>query len=113
MTLSFALKRRDPAQQRFERVVEITLDNSYPSPGGWAISAKDLGFGSSAILDHLALGSTLTTNGYFLVWDAANGKLKAYQCAGAGAAATELANNASVLSGIKVPVRAVASGQQT
>lgn len=112
MTLTLALKRRDPAQHRFERIVEITLDNNYPT-NGWPITAKDLGFGSSAVLEFLSLGSMLTTNGYFLVWDQANGKLKAYQCAGAGAAATELANNASVLNTIKIQVRAVASGQQT
>jgi hypothetical protein len=111
MALAFALKLRDPEDVRFSRIVEITLDNSYPT-GGYAITGAMLGFGSGGVIDVLEPLQP-TIDGYVPMWDDANGKLKFFQCAGAGAPMTELGAAASVLNTKKLRVLVYAQGNQT
>lgn len=78
------------------KLVQITLDNAYPT-GGWAITPAQVGL-DTTITRLIPLGFTL--NGFGLSWDQANRKLKAlkfdYPAAAAGAAIEAAANEAGL-----------------
>lgn len=99
MALSFSIVRRDTVGGSALRIVDITLDNSYPSPGGWAVTPGNVGFGANGqILD----ADDALKDGYLLQWDGANSKLKVHQgdnTNAAAAPAVELGNGSAVMNG--------------
>jgi hypothetical protein len=111
MAATVALKLRDPDAVRFSRIVDITLDNAYPT-GGYPFTPAQLGFGAGGTIDAFVLLQPVV-DGYFGQWDMANSKLKFYQCAGAGAPGTELGASAAVLNGKVVRALIYGAGNQT
>lgn len=76
-------------------LVDVTLDNSYPT-GGYPITAAQLGF--NRILGVIVMSHP---SGYTFEYDAANNKLKAYRVNTTAAALSEVPN-ATSLTGINV-----------
>lgn len=99
MAIATSIIRRDTLGSLEYRVVDITLDNSYPT-GGWAVSAQAVGFGlNGQILGEI--GGAIK-DGYMLQYDQVNNKIKVFQGdnANAGAApGVELANASAVMNG--------------
>ena len=96
MALSFSSIRKERPQWGVRSgIVEITLDNSYPT-GGWSVSASDLGIDGIDLLEIPAV----TTTGHLLAWDKAAGKVKAFSDV-----ATEMSSGASTLDGVKLYCR--------
>ena len=105
--LTYAIKGRGSIGDIGIRIADITMDNAYPSPGGWALDPKGLGFGANGTV--LYVDPSSAKIGYMLEYDAASNKLKAYQNGAGNSPNTELANNSAVLNGIVV--RAVIYGK--
>ena len=86
MALAYAIKARAAIGDMHVRLVDITLDATYPS-GGWALDAKSMGFGlSGQILAVIPVGGA--EQGRLLEWDEANNKLLVRDSSGAANAAT-------------------------
>src|SRR3972149_2156979 len=97
---------RDVWGSRYVRKVAITLVDNYVT-GGWALTAADLGFGSSAAITAVVVMNPAVA-GAVLSWDDANGKLMARDYAGA-----EIADTSAALDGVVVEMLVVATGQHT
>jgi len=75
MALSFNFVKTFSENIRLRwRIVDITMDNAYPT-GGWALSAANLKLGG--ILAVMPIGQE---DGYVPVWDRSAGKLKMFYC---------------------------------
>ena len=110
MALAYSIKSRDVAGSQFLRVVDITLDNSYPT-GGWALAVKSLGLGTNGVIKFLEVPGS--EDGYILQYDEVNTKLKVFQGDNANAAAgpaTELPNASAVMNGKVVRVKVQGTG---
>lgn len=108
MALSYAIRGRGTSGDMFERLVDITLDNAYPSPGGWAVDPKSCGFGTNGQV--LFVDMPAAKIGYILEYDAANNKIKAYQNGAGNSPNTELVNNSAVLSGVVARALVIGKG---
>jgi hypothetical protein len=72
------------------RIVDVTLDNSYPT-GGYALTPQLLGLGSNGTI-YAVLGDMSKTGGWDVGWDYTNSKLQVFDGSGsASAAAHEIA----------------------
>lgn len=108
MTVTTNVVRRDTLGGTMFRVVDLTLDNSYPT-GGWAITPQMAGFGTNGSVIHVY--GISSKDGYSLGWDEVNKKLKVFQGDNTNAASApgvELPNASAVMNG-KV-VRALVIG---
>lgn len=100
MAISIAWAKKIPAMgngQPRDGLLDVTLDNSYPT-GGWSLTPASIGwkgFFYAAAVDG-------TVGGFFFQYDRTNSKLKAYWCAGSGAAATEVSNLSAALNALVV-----------
>jgi hypothetical protein len=77
-----AIKKRMQAGDLQIRVVDITLDNSYPA-GGWALTPQQLGLGLNGVVWFVLLPEL---NGFSYEWDYVNNKLVSKWGGGANAA---------------------------
>jgi hypothetical protein len=98
MALAYSIKGRGSSGDMFERVVDITFDNAYPSPGGWSVDPKGCGFGVNGQI--LFVDMPAAKIGYILEYDAVNNKIKAYQNGAGNSANVELVNNSAVLNAV-------------
>lgn len=89
------------------RVVDITLDNAYAA-GGWALTAKDLGFGTNGIVYGVIPFSD--GSGRILSWDRTANKLMVRDASGAANAATPEITTLTQMSGVIVRVIAFGKG---
>jgi hypothetical protein len=107
VALSYSIVDRGAYGDLNVRVVDITLDNSYPS-GGWAVAAKDLGFGTNGtVYGVMPMGDA---GGYSIRWNPATGKLTARDSSGAANAATPEITTVTLLNGVVVRVMAMGKG---
>lgn len=74
---AFVIKRRGNFGELSMRIVDVTLNNNYDA-GGWAVTAKQLGFGLSGEIDAL-IGGDMILDGYYLGYDRTNKKLMVRQ----------------------------------
>jgi len=75
MSLGYSIKKDFAENIRVRwRVVDLTMDNAYPT-GGYSLSAASLKLGG--ILAVLVCGQE---DGYVPVWDRSAGKLKIFRC---------------------------------
>lgn len=72
------------------RITTITFDNSYPNPGGWAVTNRQLGLNTGEDIIKVILENA--SNGYPLVFDYTNSKIKTFSAPG-----TELVNASAAL----------------
>ena len=100
---------RGSAGDLFFRVVDVLLDGSYPA-NGYAVAAKDLGFGTNGVI-YAVVGSTDKTGLWSCGWDYTNGKLRVVD----GSAAANLAMHevaaATVLTGVVMRLLVFGKGQ--
>ena len=86
MALAYSILGRGSIGDIGVRLVDITLDNAYAA-GGWALTAKDLGFGlNGVVLAVIPTGGA--EQGRILEWDQANNKLIVRDSSGAANLAT-------------------------
>lgn len=85
MALSYNIVERGAFGQMFVRIVDITMDNSYPS-GGWLLDPQALGFGKNGVI--LAVVPFNDISGRFPFYNVATGKLMIRDASGAANAAT-------------------------
>jgi hypothetical protein len=90
------------------RVVDVTLDASYPA-GGYPLGAKDFGLGLNGTI-YLVLGAISKTAGWECGWDYTNNKLQVFDSSGGvGAAAVQVVGGV-VLTGVVVRLLAMGKG---
>lgn len=97
MAVAYSIKGRGSVGDMWLRVVDITLDNAYPT-GGYPLTAQSLGIGLNGQI--LFVDPATVKSGYMFEYDQVNQKLKAYQNGAGNAPNTELANNSAVLNGL-------------
>src|SRR3990167_10800648 len=97
---------RDVWGSRFVRKVAITLVDNYAT-GGWALTAADLGFGSSAAITAVVVMNPAVA-GAILSLDDTNGKLMARDYAG-----DEIANSSAALDDVVVELLVLRSEEHT
>lgn len=108
MALGFNIVDRGAAGDLFYRVVDITMDNAYPS-GGWPIAAKDVGFGTNGVI--LLVHAMGMTSGRLLEWDQTNKKFMVRDASGAANAATPEITTVTQMNGLVARVIAWGKGQ--
>src|SRR6516225_6227952 len=74
MTMTVAIKARGTMGDMFSKVVDFTLDNSYPT-GGWPVLAQACGYGANGTI--LYVDITSAKLGYLLEYDHVANKIKA------------------------------------
>jgi len=109
MALGYSIVDRGAAGDLFFRVVDITMDNSYPS-GGWAVTPLALGFGSNGVIfGVIPLGGAKA--GRLLEWDQVNLKLMVRDASGAANAATPEITTVTQMNNQVLRVLAIGKGQ--
>ncbi len=73
---------RGAAGDLFFRVVDITLDASYPA-GGYALTPQQLGLGLNGVVYMVDPGTVSKTGGWLIGWDYTNSKLQVFDGSGA------------------------------
>jgi hypothetical protein len=100
---------RGAAGDLFFRLVDVTLDASYPA-GGYPLAAKDLGFGTNGAV--FFVDSPMSkTGGWLIGWDYTNGKLQVFDSSGAAGAATVQLTGGQSLTGVVVRLFCMGKGQ--
>lgn len=108
MALSYNIVERGAFGQMFIRIVDITMDNSYPS-GGWALSPASMGFGTNGTI--LAVVPFNDISGRFPFWDRTNNKLMIRDASGAANAASPEITTVAQMNSIVLRVLAYGKGQ--
>lgn len=109
MAATAAIIKRGASGDLFERIVDVTLDASYPA-GGYALTPQQLGFGlNGSIL--MVLGAASKTAGWDAAWDYTNGKLQVFDGSGAANVAMHEVAAATVLTGVVVRLLVKGVGQ--
>jgi hypothetical protein len=99
---------RGAAGDLFFRIVDITLDNSYPA-GGYPLTPQQLGFGANG---QIIMGDSATvsrTGGWLVGWDSVNQKLQVFD--GSGAANAVMHEIAAATSLVGVIARMIVFGK--
>lgn len=109
MAASQAVVDRGAAGDLFFRVVDVTLDASYPV-GGYPLTPNQLGFGNNGTIVFVDLGYS-KTGGWELAWDYTNSKLQVYDSSGAAGAAASQLTGGQNLTGIVARVMFWGKGQ--
>lgn len=91
------------------RVVDVLFDNSYPA-GGYALTSRQLGFGSTGVI-LAVLGATSKGAGWEVGWDYANAKLQAFDSSGAANAAPHEVAATTDLSAVTARLVVLGQGQ--
>jgi hypothetical protein len=79
-------------------IIDVTCDGAYPG-GGWPLALTSY-IAPSAQVIAVLVEPAEATGGFVLKYDRTNSKLMAYECAGAGAAMSEISGaelNAAVV----------------
>lgn len=100
---------RGAAGDLFFRVVDVTLDGSYPA-GGYALTPQQLGFGLNGTI-YAVLGAFSKTAGWLVGWDFTNGKLQVFDGSGATSVAMHEAAAATVLTTVVARLVVMGKGQ--
>lgn len=109
MAATASVVARGAAGDLFFRVVDVTLDGSYPA-GGYPLAAKDLGFGTNGTI--VFIDADVSKTGLWTVaWDYTNGKLQVIDGSGAANAAGHEVIATTVLTGVVARVMAWGRGQ--
>lgn len=110
MAASASIVDRGAAGDLFFRVVDVTLDNSYPA-GGYPLTARDFGFGTNGVIFMVDPGTVSKNGGWMIGWDYTNSKLQVFD----GSAAANLAMHeviaTTVLTGVIARILAFGKGQ--
>jgi hypothetical protein len=109
MAATTAIVRRGASGDLFERLVDVTLDNSYPA-GGYPLTAQQLGFGLNGQIIFVD-APTSKTGGWEAGWDYTNGKLQVFDSSGAASSAMHEVAAATVLTGVVVRMLCRGIGQ--
>lgn len=109
MAASPSIIRRGASGDLFERLVDVTLDGSYPA-GGYPLTPQQLGFGLNGRVMFVQANAS-TTGGWEAGWDYTNSKLQIFDSSGAANAAMHEVAAATVLTGVVVRVTAKGIGQ--
>jgi hypothetical protein len=105
VALSYSVLDRSANGDLFFQVIDITLDNSYPS-GGWPVTAQSLGFGVGGdIYGVIILNQNAT--GRHLDWDQVNKKIMCRDASGAANAATPEITTATQMNTVVLRVLAL------
>jgi hypothetical protein len=94
----------------FSRIVDVTLDSSYPA-GGYPLASKDLGFGQNGVVFFVDGSGYSKTGGWAAGWDYTNGKLQIFDASGAANAAGHEVIATTVLTGVVVRLLCLGKGQ--
>jgi len=109
MAASVAIVDRGAAGDLFFRVVDVTLDASYPA-GGYPLTPQQLGLGTNGVV-MMVDGSTSKVGGWMVGYDYTNAKLQVFD----GSAAANLAMHeviaTTVLTGVVVRLLVFGKGQ--
>lgn len=108
MAASPSIVDRGAAGDLAFRVVDVTLDASYPA-GGYALTPRDLGFGANGVIFGV-FGSGSKTAGWMVGWDYTNNKLQVFDGSGAANVAMHEVAAATVLTGVVVRLLAFGKG---
>jgi hypothetical protein len=109
MAAAATIVRRGASGDLFERIVDVTLDNSYPA-GGYPLTPQQLGFGlNGQIVSVMAPASK--TGGWETDWDYTNSKLQVFDSSGAANAAMHEVAAATNLTGVVVRLLCRGIGQ--
>jgi hypothetical protein len=110
MAASVTIIDRGAAGDLFLRVVDVTLDSSYPA-GGYAISPQNMGFGLNGRLIAIDPGTMSKTGGWLVGWDHTNAKLQIFDSSGAANAVSHEVIATTVLTGVVVRMTCWGQGQ--
>jgi hypothetical protein len=98
MAVVATVRKRGTTGDLQQRIVDLTLDNSYPT-GGWPVTARQLGLGQNGAVWFVALPEA---NGYSFEWDYVLSQLKAFQNSAGTAPQAQLANLSAALNGVVI-----------
>jgi len=107
---SATIVKRGSAGDLFFRIVDVTLDASYPA-GGYPLAAKDFGFGTNGAIFMIDPGTMSKTGGWLCAWDYTNSKLQVFDSSGAASAVSHEIAAATSLTGVVVRCLAFGQGQ--
>jgi hypothetical protein len=107
MALAYSIKGRGSMGDIGIRVVDVTLDNSYPS-GGWALDPQGMGFGKNGTILTVIAGPE---QGRFLEYDESAGKLMVRDASGAANAASPEITTVTQMSAMVARLVAYGKGQ--
>lgn len=108
MAAATAIVDRGAAGDLFFRIVDITLDNSYPA-GGYPLTAAQLGLGANGVIYLVDPCTVSKTGGWLVGWDFTNSKLQVFD--GSGVASAVMHEIAAATSLAAVVVRAFVCGK--
>jgi hypothetical protein len=110
MAASPSIVDRGAAGDLFFRVVDVTLDASYPALG-YALTPQQLGFGANGVI--FAVHGSVSKDGFSwgVGWDYTNNKLRVFDGSGAANAANHEVAAATVLTGVVVRLLVFGKGQ--
>jgi hypothetical protein len=94
----------------FFRIVDVTLDGSYPA-GGYPLTPAQLGLGASGQVFMVDPCTVSKTTGWLVGWDYTNAKLQVFDGSGAANAAMNQVAAATVLTGVVVRLFVMGFGQ--
>lgn len=109
MAASAVVVDRGAAGDLFFRVVDVTLDGSYPALG-YPITPAQLGFGANGVIWQVLVTND-KTGLWDCGWDYTNGKLRVYDGSGAANVAMHEVIATTVLTGVVVRLLALGKGQ--
>ena len=109
MAATTQIVKRGASGDMFERVVDVTLDASYPA-GGYALTPQQLGLGLNGQIVFVD-GNASKTGGWEVGWDYTNSKLQVFDSSGAVNGAMHEVAAATVLTGVVVRLLVKGIGQ--
>ena len=110
MAASAVIVDRGSAGDLFFRVVDVTLDGSYPA-GGYALTPQQIGFGANGVIYLVTAGGYTKTGGWAVGWDYTNNKLQVFDGSGAANVVNHEVVATTVLTGVVARVIAFGKGQ--
>lgn len=110
MAASAATIKRGAAGDMFFRIVDVTLDNSYPA-GGYALAPAALGLGASGTVFMVDAATVSKTGGWLCGWDYTNSKLQVFDGSGAASLAMHEIGAGTSLAGVVVRLFVMGFGQ--
>jgi len=110
MAATPVIVNRGAAGDLFTRIVDITLDSSYPA-GGYALTPQQLGFGANGTVWFLDANTVSKTGGWLVGYDYTNNKLQVFDGSGAASSAMHEIGAGTSLAGVVVRVLAFGKGQ--
>jgi len=109
MAASASVVSRGAAGELFFRLVDVTLDGSYPA-GGYPLVPKEIGFGTNGVVVHVD-GAMSKTGGWTVGYDHTTGKLQVFDGSGAANAIAHEVAPATVLTGVVARLMVWGKGQ--